>query len=301
LTPSGSSALTLQDVATGASTADASGVLQPGIAPAEHGGPVITASGNPTVVNGGTMAVNIQGATAFSRVYVYIGAKALGLVAESQGGVPGYFEITLPAPQTSTTVVLAFAQNIPLSEFDLRFAASDPSGAVGPSVTISATVLLVGTGDVQVSVSWDVNSDVDLHVVDPSGEEIFYANRTSASGGSLDLDSNAACRIDGVRNENITWPVGRAPVGRYTVRVDYWDSCGVAQTNYTVRVNAGGTPQIVTGSFTGPGDQGGLGSGRTVATFERQSATGRIVFNVVTGQVDTAPAVRGTKPRPESR
>jgi hypothetical protein len=168
-------------------------------------------------------------------------------------------------------------------------------------VGISATELLVGTGDVQVTLSWDVDSDVDLHVVDPSGEEIYYANRNAASGGALDLDSNAGCRIDGVRNENITWPVGRAPVGRYTVRVDYWDACGVAKTNYTVRVNAGGTPQIVTGSFTGPGDQGGAGSGRTVATFERQSAAGRIVFDVVAGQADTPPAVTGTKPRPSSR
>ena len=60
------------------------------------------------------------------------------------------------------------------------------------------------------------------------------------------------------------------------MRVDYWSSCNVAQTNYTVRVNNGGSVQIVSGSFTGTGDRGGAGSGRTVATFDRSTGpTGR--------------------------
>ena len=70
--------------------------------------------------------------------------------------------------------------------------------------------------------------------------------------------SNPACAIDGIRNENITWPVGTAPQGTYIVRVDYFSSCGVAETNYTVQVNNGGNTQILSGSFTGPGDSGGL-------------------------------------------
>ena len=53
--------------------------------------------------------------------------------------------------------------------------------------------------------------------------------------------------------------------------MDYWSSCNVAQTNYTVLVNNGGSVQVVTGSFTGTGDRGGAGSGRTVATFDRTS------------------------------
>jgi hypothetical protein len=51
--------------------------------------------------------------------------------------------------------------------------------------------------------------------------------------------------------------------------VDYWSSCSVPSTNYTVRVNVGGNVQIFTGTFTGAGDQGGAGSGRTITTFER--------------------------------
>ena len=142
---------------------------------------------------------------------------------------PGYAAYSQPYTQlsvippagTSAALLLAFSQDIPTSPFDLFFAVVDTNGTVGPFLAVTFNVIRVGTGDVQVTLSWDTDSDVDLHVVDPSGEEIFYGNRESASGGMLDLDSNAACTIDGVQNENITWSIGAAPQGTYIVRVDY--------------------------------------------------------------------------------
>jgi uncharacterized protein YfaP (DUF2135 family) len=164
-----------------------------------------------------------------------------------------------------------------LTEFELQVAVASPSGAVGPFVGLSTTVLGVGTGDVQITLAWNADSDVDLHVVPPGGDEIFYGRRESPSGGELDLDSNAGCQIDGVRNENITWPVGTAPRGLYTVRVNYWSDCGVQRTDWTVRVNNGGAVQLITGTFTGRGVGGGLGAGQVVATFERTSGPAAIV------------------------
>jgi hypothetical protein len=115
---------------------------------------------------------------------------------------------------------------------------------------------------------------VDLHVVDPSGEEIYYGSPTSASGGQLDLDSNAECQSDGPRNENITWPSGASPSGTYRVLVDYWDSCGAPSTDYGVTVNVRGqAPQTFTGTFTGEGDQGGAGAGLAITTFTVGTAT----------------------------
>ena len=98
---------------------------------------------------------------------------------------------------------------------------------------------------------------------------VYWANPRSATGGELDLDSNAACFGDGVRNENITWALGTAPQGLYTVRVDYWSSCDASQTNYTVLINNDGDVQIYSGAFTGPGDNGGAGSGVLIDTFTR--------------------------------
>ena len=283
VSPAPSESLRLQDVASSASTPEASGVRRDGGAPASNGGPRITVTGNQRVINGGTLAVSVNADAPFDTIYMFVGGRTLGLVGEFGGGIEGYYEIRLPSARTSTSVLLTFPQQIPLEQFDLQFAAASPSGSVGPYSTLSTQVMQVGTGDIQVTLSWDTDADVDLHVVAPGGEEIYYGRRQSSTGGELDLDSNAGCRADGVRNENITWPVGRAPRGRYTVRVDYWSSCGATRTNYTVLVNNGGSVQVVTGNFTGAGDRGGAGSGSTIATFERTTGA-----SVVAGQALSA-------------
>lgn len=262
-------ALSLRDLVSSVTAESAAGTARPGQAPFAGSGPRVAVSGNPTIINGGTLPAEVRAAAPFQTLYVAVGSKTVGLVSEASGGIDGYYEVRFPAPQTETQVLLAFAQSIPAAELDLLFAVADTAGRVGPFERFAARVASVGTGDVQVTLSWNADSDVDLHVVDPSGEEVFWGHRRAASGGELDLDSNAACAIDGVRNENITWPVGRAPRGRYTVRVDYWDSCGVGRTDYNVRVNSGGNVQIFSGSFTGPGDRGGVGSGRDITVFER--------------------------------
>ena len=129
-------------------------------------------------------------------------------------------------------------------------------------------VVRVGTGDVQVSLVWDKPSDIDLHVVDPDGEEIYYGNTASASGGRLDLDSNAGCSIDGVNNENITWASGRGLPGTYTVRVDNWDSCGAEPIEWAVTIHSGDQAlQTFTGTFNDAGTNGGLGAGVFVTDF----------------------------------
>lgn len=152
----------------------------------------------------------------------------------------------------------------------------------------SYNAIAVGSGDVQVTVAWDTDADVDLHVVDPEGVEIYWANRQSPSGGQLDLDSNAACAGDNVRNENISWPVGAALQGAYTVRVDYWANCGASETNYTVVIHNQGETDIHYGTFSGSGDAGGSGSGVEIATFTRTTgplppATSRANRNLPVG------------------
>jgi hypothetical protein len=193
------------------------------------------------------------------------GSAALSKVYVSVTGVSGYYDV--PVSGTTANLTLSFAQAIPVSTFQLSFSGVGTSGAVGAPLVVSLRTATAGTGDVQVSLSWDANSDIDLHVIDPSGEEIYWNNRRSASGGKLDLDSNSGCNIDSVRNENVTWPTGIAPRGTYTVRVDLWGSCGTTTTNYVVRVNASASSTTFPGTLTGNGDQGGRGSGTLVTTF----------------------------------
>jgi hypothetical protein len=152
-----------------------------------------------------------------------------------------------------------------------------PDGGLGAPATASIPVQGVGSGPIQVSFSWVGPVDLDLHVVPPSGEEIYYGHRADATGGTLDLDSNAACAIDNVNNENIVWSNSTTPAsGTYTVRVDYWDNCGLSQSiPYTVRVTNCGVSKSYSGTFTaGQADQGGAGAGTQVTTFDYQSCNG---------------------------
>jgi len=229
-------------------------VRHSGQPPAATAGPTLTVTGGGTVINGGSSQVTVAPSSgSFTDVYVVV------------EGVDGYYQLTLPAPVTTQDLLLTLAQRVPRQSFSLTYGIGS-AGAVGAVQTVPVTVIQVGTGEVQVSVSWNVETDVDLHVVEPGGEEVFYGSGPSATGGTLDLDSNPACSIDHKKNENITW--AHAPSGSYTVRVDYYDSCGETQTDYVVTVQRKGhAPQTFTGSFTGAGDGGGLGDGTDITTF----------------------------------
>lgn len=107
--------------------------------------------------------------------------------------------------------------------------------------TFAASARAAASGELQVSLSWskgpkDKDADLDLHVQVPvlgDSTDIYYGNR-SAAGGTLDLDSNAACAIDDVRSENISWGANAPPAGSYKVRVDLWSACAMTNAD-TVR------------------------------------------------------------------
>ncbi len=223
--------------------------------PTAGSGPVVNATGTSALIEGGSSIRTLTATTAFNRIIVAV------------LGVDGYYELTLTSSVTTIDIIITVAPTPP-STFTLQYGAGTTTG-YGTFDTESITVVNVGTGTIQVSVSWDAESDVDLHLVQPNGDEIYYGHSTAASGGTLDLDSNAGCGIDGKKNENITWPSGSTPPrGTYTVRVDYWSACSVAKTNYVVTVRVTGqAARTYTGSFTGTGDSGGSGSGTLVTTF----------------------------------
>ena len=235
---------------------DANAVLISGTAPVAGTGPIVTAPVPALVLLGGTIQLLATSPTPFTKVIVTV------------PGVTDYWELTLPASTTSAQLLVVFAQDIPVNVFDMRLGGA-LSGAYGAQQTNTLSVIDVGTGDVQINVTWDSKADLDLHVVDPSGQEIYWANRTSTTGGQLDLDSNAACATDGPRAENIFWASGLiAPHGDYYVRVDQWSNCTSALTNYVVTVHAKGKlPQVFSGVFIGTGDAGNAGAGRQITTL----------------------------------
>lgn len=234
-------------------------------------GPAATVPTQTTVVNGGSVQEAITSTTPFSKVRIGLEpvsvAPSGGTAPTGSGPKKGYHEITMKSPGTSIEVVLTITQALPGTQFIFYFAVVDAGGKQGKLAKQDVEAIQVGTGEVQVSVSWDGDSDVDLHVVDPSNEEIYWDNLSSASGGELDLDSNADCELDHKRNENVTWTT--APAGEYTVRLDYYKNCDIEKTNYVVTVRVNGQPsKTYSGTFTGEGDQGDEGAGKAITTFK---------------------------------
>lgn len=122
--------------------------------------------------------------------------------------------------------------------------------------------LVVGDGSVRVTLTWDGDDDVDLHVIDPSGFRINYIDRTSPSGGTLDRDDNVGvCGVDpepgGV--ENVFWASSPpAPSGTYTVEVRSYNDCPPAEASFTLQVFVGGfLVETRTGSAGGGGGSTG--------------------------------------------
>ena len=113
-----------------------------------------------------------------------------------------------------------------------------------PTQTIPPTATLVlGTGDVQVTLTWETSDDLDLWVTDPDGEKIFYSNKLSSSGGELDVDANHDVMM-AHPVENIFWPIGAAPEGNYIIQVNFFRrNSTVSQILFHVRLKLDGEIQ----------------------------------------------------------
>jgi hypothetical protein len=98
----------------------------------------------------------------------------------------------------------------------------------------------LGTGDVQVTLRWESNADVDLHVFEPNGTEIWFGGRgPTETGGQLDVDSNVGCEQE-ASVENVFWPTGQAPDGDYTVEVTGYQVDGCGSGDYVVTATVRG-------------------------------------------------------------
>lgn len=176
-------------------------------------------------------------------------------------------------------------------------AAVDHEGRVSPYVQRTLRIMPVGTGDVEVTLTMNRSTDLDLYVIDPGGTVVYYANTSAASGGRLDLDANAACSSNlGVDNEHIYWPAGAAPAGTYTVRVANFESCiGGGEVDYRVTIQNCGETVVLAGQFTGIGDTRNCDSMPTdqpgwcqqVVEFEVEPCEGGGASDIPSGPIGT--------------
>jgi hypothetical protein len=120
------------------------------------------------------------------------------------------------------------------------------------------------TGDVQITLEWYDPVDLDLHVMDPYGDHVYYNNRQVASGGELDVDANYLCsNIVPSPLENVYWPWGGAPEGSYEVSVVYIDCSNQGAVDYRVIVRVDGDVLDTYSGSISPGEE------KIITSFER--------------------------------
>lgn len=210
---------------------------------------VITVAMNATAIPGGSS-------------YITIGSEVLAKkILVGMKDQVGYYEVPVTSNRDyNYSFVMLVDQNISLGEenaFTVQVAIVDENGGISQIWESAVNLKVVGTGALQVSLSFDNAKDVDLHLIEPEylndyeepasfyDRHIYYSNTYGYyTGGELDLDSNAGCNIDNINNENITYNDSTAyiPAGTYKVYVDLFENCDSSiPTNYVVTVFYGGT------------------------------------------------------------
>ena len=104
-----------------------------------------------------------------------------------------------------------------------------------------------GSGIVRINLEWPSDdNDLDIHVIDPCGNEIYYSNKTAICDdktGQLDVDNVETGVEDPI--ENIFWE-NEAPLGVYRAFVVHYRG---EPTTYTARIYYGNNSQEFTGSL----------------------------------------------------
>jgi hypothetical protein len=111
----------------------------------------------------------------------------------------------------------------------------------------------VKVGDPQFTLIWDSKADLDLHVVEPGGKEIYWLDTRGNHNGELDVDNR-----EGFGPENIYWlqekkdgskEMGLGPAGDYRWWVHYYrgfDGSSIP-TRWKVRVKHDGKVETFQG------------------------------------------------------
>jgi hypothetical protein len=214
--------------------------------------------------NSSTVYPGAMGRGMSGRISSTASAVLIGLADDSGHWVvpAGTADVDTPGDFTFD-VTLSFSPELPLGDASLVFRAVDEQGQVGPAYVLPLMVSEpIPTGALVVSLSWDTESDLDLHVqvpnVNDASAPYYVWNRNPvalpprapgdplptadeiAAAGQLDFDSNAACVIDGRRQENLVFP-NPPPSGAYLVKVDAFSLCGQATARWqAVAIDGGG-------------------------------------------------------------
>jgi hypothetical protein len=180
----------------------------------------------------------------------------------------------LPVGNQTTLIV----PNVPVGNYIVRVRGRNALG-VGPfsNQTIVVVGVILGVGDLQITLTWNTTVDMDLHVIEPNGTHVYFANRNGVTA-RLDVDD-----LNGFGPENIFVSAAAAAAGTYQVYVVHFS--GSTPTTSTIAINLRpGTPSAQTLLFSRSTPSGNSGVGYNVANVNVQ--TGQIVETFGTRAAD---------------
>jgi hypothetical protein len=250
--------------------------------PAESGGPNMQQLNAATRVRAGQNDGSVAGLVdkETTGILLALDGDAGYWVVQPGGSDPlSNFDLTFNAP-------IQFSALIPNGTYTMVGRAVDLQGRVGPPITLSVRVADAGMPTIPatllVSLRWDTEVDLDLHLTTPDGTEIFsqkvnsYTPQTGddpnayLEGGQLDADSNATCVIDGRRVENVYW-TQPPPSGHYIARVETYSLCSDFMAVWQLAVTSNDQTLGVVHGYSRDSDtlgHRGKGAGVTAIEFD---------------------------------
>jgi uncharacterized protein YfaP (DUF2135 family) len=96
----------------------------------------------------------------------------------------------------------------------------------GSNVPVSLLNLNLPTGDIEITLTWDTNADLQLLVRDPSGNSVYDDTPRVPSGGQLTATGNINCSVsENLPVSYIYWPDGFLRIGSYEVEIWFQSEC----------------------------------------------------------------------------
>lgn len=187
---------------------------------------------NQSILPGGASIVTIDSNVELKEIYA--GVKS----------IPGYYKLDalkyLVTEEASTgyryVFILLVSQNL-LHDFSLNVVVLTDTNTY-KGCDSSLKYVEAGTGSLQIGLTFNNAKDIDLYVVEPNKNIIYYGSRRpflfDANDYSdsdydrkmgLDHDSNAGCNIDNLNNENVYFQGNCIQKGTYEVWVNMYSNC----------------------------------------------------------------------------
>jgi len=175
----------------------------------------------------------------------------------------GVADFSTDPPELTWNVSVDFDRTIKVGKHKLLVVAIDEQGNAGQQFGLDVCVAGLVPDNrsacypdkapprAVIALTWDVNADLDLQVVDPDGRvidakhpntlDLNEMGKLPPESGSIDRDSVAACVGDGLRSENLIWNTD-APQGAYQIYVNMFDACKQPAVRFRVAVYAAPNP-----------------------------------------------------------